>query len=125
MFDLQTAVAESFGYRATKAQRPSEVLMHRYYWAAKAVTQLNQILLQNIAERVSHSEAAPMRPIIDWAAPSSSEAHAPGRPMHTRATNPSTTWRRLPVSVLRTSPRRSTAAIEGRAPSRCAPAPRR
>ena len=63
VFDLQTAVAESFGYRATKAQRPSEVLMHRYYWAAKAVTQLNQILMLNIEERINGSEEAPMRPI--------------------------------------------------------------
>jgi [protein-PII] uridylyltransferase len=36
--------------------------MHRYYWAAKAVTQLNQILLLNIEERINGSEAAPMRP---------------------------------------------------------------
>ncbi len=67
VFDLQTAVAESFGYRATNGpesvQRSSEVLMHRYYWAAKAVTQLNQILMLNIEERVSGNEAAPMRPI--------------------------------------------------------------
>jgi [protein-PII] uridylyltransferase len=56
-------VAESFGLKATKGQRVSEVLMHRYYWAAKAVTQLNQILLQGIEERVSGSEDAPMRPI--------------------------------------------------------------
>lgn len=63
VFDLQTAVADSFGYRATKGQRSSEVLMHRYYWAAKAVTQLNQILMLNIEERVSGSEAAPMRPL--------------------------------------------------------------
>ena len=67
VFDLQTAVAESFGYQATKAvvngQRSSEVLMHRYYWAAKAVTQLNQILMLNIEERVNGSEATPMRPI--------------------------------------------------------------
>ncbi len=63
VFDLQTAVAESFGYRATKAQRSSEVLMHRYYWAAKAVTQLNQILILNIEERIDGSETAPMRPI--------------------------------------------------------------
>jgi len=63
VFDLQTAVAESFGLKATKGQRISEVLMHRYYWAAKAVTQLNQILLQGIEERVSGSEDAPMRPI--------------------------------------------------------------
>jgi [protein-PII] uridylyltransferase len=67
VFDLQTAVAESFGYRATNGPeavlRSSEVLMHRYYWAAKAVTQLNQILMLNIEERVNGSEAAPSRPI--------------------------------------------------------------
>src|SRR5690606_28781133 len=62
-FDLQTALAESFGCRATKTQRASEVLMHRYYWAAKAVAQLNQILLLNIEERVSGSQDAPMRPL--------------------------------------------------------------
>ena len=55
VFDLQTAVAESFGYKATKGQRSSEVLMHRYYWAAKAVTQLNQILMLNIEERINGS----------------------------------------------------------------------
>ena len=48
VFDLQTAVAESFGYKSTQGQLASEVLMHRYYWAAKAVTQLNQILMLNI-----------------------------------------------------------------------------
>jgi [protein-PII] uridylyltransferase len=63
VFDLQTAVAESFGYVAGKGQRSSEVLMHRYYWAAKAVTQLNQILMLNIEERINGSETAPMRPI--------------------------------------------------------------
>src|SRR6185312_1870756 len=62
VFDLQTAVAESFGYRASDAQRASEVLMRRYYWAAKAVTQLNQILMLNIEERVNGSEDLPMRP---------------------------------------------------------------
>jgi [protein-PII] uridylyltransferase len=67
VFDLQTAVAESFGYKATISehggQRSSEVLMHRYYWAAKAVTQLNQILMLNIEERINGSAHAPMRPI--------------------------------------------------------------
>ena len=63
VFDLQTAVAESFGYANSKAQRSSEVLMHRYYWSAKAVTQLNQILMLNIEERVNASETAPMRQI--------------------------------------------------------------
>ena len=63
VFDLQTAVAESFGLKAVKGQRSSERLMHRYYWAAKAVTQLNQILMLNIEERIHGSERAPMRPI--------------------------------------------------------------
>ena len=63
VFDLQTAVAESFGYRSTTSTRASEVLMRRYYWAAKAVTQLNQILMLNIEERVNGSQDAPMRPI--------------------------------------------------------------
>ncbi len=63
VFDLQTAVAESFGYQSTPGQRASEVLMRRYYWAAKAVAQLNQILMLNIEERVAGSQDAPMRPI--------------------------------------------------------------
>ncbi|QTD47093.1 [protein-PII] uridylyltransferase [Ottowia testudinis] len=67
VFDLQNAVAESFGFAHRCADdgrmvmRASEVLMRRYYWAAKAVTQLNQILLQNIEERLraARGEAAP------------------------------------------------------------------
>ncbi len=88
VFDLQTAVAESFGYgsdtfrqRAAPRRnsprggqgghvsaerggfvRASEALMRRYYWAAKAVTQLNQILLLNIEERLSPS-SWPLHPI--------------------------------------------------------------
>ncbi|HEX6018385.1 MAG TPA: nucleotidyltransferase domain-containing protein, partial [Burkholderiaceae bacterium] len=37
VFDLQTALAESFGLAGNKAHRASEVLMHRYYWAAKGL----------------------------------------------------------------------------------------
>ena len=65
VFDLQTSVAESFGYRNTPALRASEVLMRRYYWAAKAVTQLNQILMLNIEEQVHGAQDAPMRRIDD------------------------------------------------------------
>ncbi len=68
VFDLQTAVAESFGYTG-KAEdgsrlprRASESLMRRYYWAAKAVTQLNQILLLNIEERLNPN-TYPLQPI--------------------------------------------------------------
>jgi [protein-PII] uridylyltransferase len=56
VFDLQHAVAASFGYEATgesRSQRKaSEALMKRYYWAAKAVTQLAQILRLGIEERL-------------------------------------------------------------------------
>jgi [protein-PII] uridylyltransferase len=68
VFDLQTAVAESFGYTSQApdgsrmAVRASEALMRRYYWAAKAVTQLNQILMLNIEERLSPSTHE-LRPI--------------------------------------------------------------
>jgi len=77
VFDLQTAVAESFGFKAQVpavitagppgaphvaptakgTRRASEALMKRYYWAAKAVTQLNQILLLNIQERLQDDMA--------------------------------------------------------------------
>jgi [protein-PII] uridylyltransferase len=63
VFDLQTAVAESFGYVPVAGQRASEVLMKRYYWTAKAVAQLNQILMLNIEERITGSQDAPMRPL--------------------------------------------------------------
>ena len=68
VFDLQTAVAESFGYSAQTddgsklPRRASEALMRRYYWTAKAVTQLNQILLLNIEEQLSPCNY-PLRPI--------------------------------------------------------------
>jgi len=68
IFDLQNAVAEAFGYRNSESDadhkglvRASEHLMRRYYWAAKAVTQLNQILLMNIEERLNPTTHAPRR----------------------------------------------------------------
>ncbi len=83
IFDMQNSLAQSFGYlpetppsappaasptnsprvrQLHPAVRPSERLMRRYYWAAKAVTQLHQILLMNIEERLSPSTHAP-RPL--------------------------------------------------------------
>jgi [protein-PII] uridylyltransferase len=63
VFDQQTAVAQSFGFQAKNGQRVSEVLMRRYYWAAKAVTQLHQILLLNLEEQINGSEHSQPRPI--------------------------------------------------------------
>ena len=59
VFDLQTAVAATFGYVGESQRKASEALMRRYYWAAKAVTQLNQILLLNIADRLQPQAEAP------------------------------------------------------------------
>ena len=63
VFDLQTAVATSFGYESTKALRASEALMRRYYWAAKAVTQLSRILGQNLEDRLLGHADLPAVPI--------------------------------------------------------------
>ena len=62
IFDIQTPIAESFGFKTTDSRRASEYLMQRYYWAAKAVTQLNLILLQNI-EAVLFPQPSVPRPI--------------------------------------------------------------
>jgi len=77
VFDLQSALAHSFGYRAEleaddapnpkalharRARRASEALMRRYYWAAKAVTQLNEVLLLNIQERIDAGERGTVQP---------------------------------------------------------------
>ncbi len=68
VFDLQTAVAEAFGFSPVASDgrrlpaRASEALMRRYYWAAKAVSQLTQILLLGIEERLAPARA-PMKRI--------------------------------------------------------------
>ena len=65
VFDLQTQLAETFGYRNSfnsdgrLALRASETLMRRYYWSAKTVSQLNQILLQGIEERLRAAKGLP------------------------------------------------------------------
>ena len=61
VFDVQTPIAESFGFVATSTRRSSEYLMQRYYWAAKAVTQLNTILLQNIETKLFTTASRPQR----------------------------------------------------------------
>ncbi|WP_019141080.1 [protein-PII] uridylyltransferase [Noviherbaspirillum massiliense] len=59
VFDVQTPIAETFGFRTTETRRASEYLMQHYYWAAKAVTQLNTILLQNIEAQLFPQPAIP------------------------------------------------------------------
>lgn len=68
LFDLQTPIAETFGLKTMgdgpNVRRASEYLMQRYYWAAKTVTQLNTILLQNIEAQLFPQDTVPV-PIND------------------------------------------------------------
>jgi [protein-PII] uridylyltransferase len=63
LFDHQTALAATFGVAATAARRPSEAFMQRYYRTAKAVTQLNTILLQNLGAAIFPAFAAAPEPL--------------------------------------------------------------
>ncbi|MBI4124124.1 MAG: [protein-PII] uridylyltransferase [Betaproteobacteria bacterium] len=59
VFDFQGALAAQLGYAETAERRASEAMMQRYYRTAKAVTQLNTIVLQNLEARLlPQSEAA-------------------------------------------------------------------
>ena len=63
LFDLQAGLAEVYGIQGTATRRASELLMQRYYWAARLVTQLNVILVQNIEERLFPRPDDDARPI--------------------------------------------------------------
>ena len=59
-FDYQDALASECGYAPKQARRASELLMQDYFRNAKAITQLNTILLQNLAARFApEPEASP------------------------------------------------------------------
>lgn len=57
VYDVQTQLAESLGYKASSIKRSSEQLMQLYYLSAKAVMQLNTILIQNIELSIFGSNA--------------------------------------------------------------------
>jgi [protein-PII] uridylyltransferase len=60
VFDFQNALAAQYGDVDTPDRRASEAMMQRYYRAAKTVTQLNTIVLQNIGARLfPQSEEVP------------------------------------------------------------------
>ncbi|NBO13935.1 MAG: [protein-PII] uridylyltransferase [Betaproteobacteria bacterium] len=70
VFDLQHQVAAHLGLIAQvdeqrQARAASEALMRTYYWAAKAVTQLSEILLLNLESRLEglDSQAVAVEPI--------------------------------------------------------------
>ncbi|MEP7157219.1 MAG: [protein-PII] uridylyltransferase, partial [Betaproteobacteria bacterium] len=53
VFDHQTALAKELKLEGTKSKLPSEVLMRRYYLSAKAIWQMNSILLPTLVEKIS------------------------------------------------------------------------
>ncbi len=63
LFDHQSAIAEQMGFVATPTRRASEQLMQEYYRTAKAITQLNTILMQNIGAAIFPSPEALPQPI--------------------------------------------------------------
>jgi [protein-PII] uridylyltransferase len=62
-FDLQSPLAHAMGIKEESSRRASEAIMRRYYWAAKAVTQLNDVLLQNIEALLFPQESKTTHPI--------------------------------------------------------------
>ncbi len=61
IFDFQTALAQQTGFADSGSRRAGEAMMQDYYRTAKAVTQLNTILLQNLAEKLVPGPDAPPR----------------------------------------------------------------
>jgi len=61
VFDFQNALATQFGDLDSAERRASEAMMQRYYRAAKTVTQLNTILLQNLRARLIPQPDLPPR----------------------------------------------------------------
>jgi [protein-PII] uridylyltransferase len=63
LFDHQSPLAAQLGMRDQAHRRASECLMQRYYRAAKAVSQLNVILLQNLTVLITPERDREFHPI--------------------------------------------------------------
>jgi [protein-PII] uridylyltransferase len=62
LFDHQETLAHTLGFAATPERRASEILMQDYYRNAKHVTQLNTLVLLDLASRLEQRPAVP--PIV-------------------------------------------------------------
>ena len=65
VFDYQTALAAELKIMPGKHRLASEALMRRYYLTAKAIWQMNSILLTNLIERISQRKKDVVRKIDD------------------------------------------------------------
>jgi [protein-PII] uridylyltransferase len=65
VFDHQTTLAKELNLDGSKNKSPSEELMQRYYLTAKAIWQMNSILLPNLLARISKRREDVVKPIDD------------------------------------------------------------
>ena len=65
VFDYQTELAKELKLEGGKNTLPSEVLMRRYYLTAKAIWQMNSILLPTLLERISKRHQDQVKKIDD------------------------------------------------------------
>ncbi|MEN6585124.1 MAG: [protein-PII] uridylyltransferase, partial [Sulfuricella sp.] len=63
LFDFQETLAQQLGLAGQGNRSASELLMQRYYRTAKAVSLMNEILLQNLIARTSASSDVPPLPL--------------------------------------------------------------
>lgn len=61
LFDMQPRLAQVYGFEPTRVRRPSELLMQRYYWAARVVSLFNTLLMQTLEERLFPSPDTAIR----------------------------------------------------------------
>ena len=65
VFDYQTELAKELKLEGSGTKLPSEVLMRRYYLTAKAIWQMNSILLPTLLERISQRRKDQVKQIDD------------------------------------------------------------
>lgn len=58
LFDLQPRLAQIYGFKNQTHRRASELLMQKYYWAARVVCQVNRLLMQSLEEHIFPQAAA-------------------------------------------------------------------
>ncbi len=65
VFDHQIEIARQLKLKSAKAMAPSDLLMGRYYLAAKAIWRFNQILLSNLYARITPESERRVRKLDD------------------------------------------------------------
>ncbi|WP_424657367.1 [protein-PII] uridylyltransferase [Castellaniella sp.] len=65
LFDLQPRLAQIYDFKDQAHRRASELLMQRYYWAARVVSQVNRLLMQSFEEHLFPQPYAVSIPLDD------------------------------------------------------------